>query len=166
MRDMSHRCLLIACLVACAASPAQAQDPAPVDGPGSIQARLDASGIRYEIDPDGDFKIMYSWRKESRSQLVYVAGSAEPAGGMVVRQVFAPAARIDQDGLDAAVAAALLRDNGRRILGHWATNDTHLLYVIDVPDNIDAAGLETAISSAAEIADDKEIELTQGGDEF
>lgn len=170
MRAMSHQCLLVACLITAGMTPAMAQDselaPEPVDAAGSVQTRLEASGTRYEIDQDGDFKIVYSWRRESRSQLVFVAGHVEKVGGIAVRQIFAPVARLDDGRLAPDMATTLLRDNSSRILGHWATNDSHLIYVIDIPDDIDAAGLESAISIAAEIADDKEIELAEGEDEF
>lgn len=160
--------LLTACLAAMVALPAFAQDaPAATKAAyASVKARLDAGNVRYEIDEDGDYKVVYSYASEGRSQLVFVSGRTEQAGDLRIREVFAPAARIGAGGLDAATANALLRDNYSKILGHWALTDPHLFYVIQVPDSIDAAGLKTVMDLVAQVADDKEIELTQGKDEF
>jgi hypothetical protein len=145
------------------ALPARAVDAA---GDASVAERLQAREIAYEVDADGDFKITIGWRQEGRSQLVFVAGGTRGSGALSVRQVFAPAARVAGTGLDAELATQLLRDNNRTAHGYWALVDTHLFFVIDLPEPVDAEGLETAINLAAEIADDKEMELTGGKDEF
>jgi hypothetical protein len=158
--------LLPACLLLACSLPATAHEAVPASGDASVAAKLDARGISHEVDADGDYKVVYSWQKENRTQLVFIGGRAEQAGALRIREVFAPVARLGAQGMDAEVAATLLRDNRRKILGHWAADDAHLYYVIQVPDGIDAVGLETAIEFAAEIADDKEIELTGSKDEF
>ncbi len=158
--------LLPACLALACALPATAREAVPANGDASVAARLDARGISHEVDSDGDYKIVYSWDKENRTQLVFIGGRTEQAGDLRIREVFAPVARVGAHGLDPELADALLRDNRRKILGHWAVDDAHLYYVIQLADGIDAVGLETAIEFAAGIADDKEIELTGGKDEF
>ncbi|GAA4865665.1 YbjN domain-containing protein [Luteimonas vadosa] len=166
MRATFQCFLLGACLASAVGGPAKAQVAAAAAPPGSVEARLQSRDFRYEVDEDGDFKIVLSWQKEARSQLVYVAGKADQAGDLAIRQVFAPAASLEGAGLSPEALRALLRDNARRALGHWAINDSHLLYVINVPDDIDAQGLETAINVAAEAADGKELELTGDKDAF
>lgn len=168
MRHLLCTPLLTACLAATAALPAFAQDApaAATAAHASVKARLDASNLRYEIDEDGDYKMVYSYADEGRSQLVFVSGRTEQAGDLHIREVFAPVAKVGAEGLDAATANALLRDNYSKILGHWALTDPHLFYVIQVPDSIDAAGLKKVMDIVAQVADDKEIELTQGKDEF
>jgi hypothetical protein len=166
MHALIRYSLLPACLAASCVLPAWSGEPATTEADPSVAARLAARDIGYEVDADGDYKIVYSWSKEDRSQLVFVGGRTEAAGNLRIREVFAPVARIGADGLAPDVAAGLLRDNSRKILGHWATSDAHLLYVVQVPDDIDAPGLQTVIDFAAEIADDKEMELTDGRDEF
>lgn len=136
--------------------------PAPQpDDP--VAARLAARGIDYEIDRDGDYRVVYSWAREERSQLVFVSGRAEEIAGQRIRQVFSPAARLTGD-LDAAAANGLLRDSQTRKLGAWEVSGDILYYVIKLPEASDAALLELAMSAAAEIADDKELELTGGQD--
>lgn len=162
MRHPLRTPLLTACLASMVALPAFARDTADT----SVKARLDASNLRYEVDGSGDYKMIYSYADEGRSQLLFVSGRTEQAGDLRIREVFAPVAKVGAGGLDVATANALLRDNYSKILGHWALADPHLFYVIQVPDSIDAAGLKKVMDIVAQVADDKEIELTQGKDEF
>jgi len=57
----------------------------------SVQTRLDARGVKYEVDADGDYKVTYSYKSEGRTQLVFVSGKTESVGGVEVRAVVAPA---------------------------------------------------------------------------
>ena len=68
--------------------------PATHAADASVEARLDARGVKYVVDDDGDYKVTYNYEAEGRSQLVFVSGSTESVGGFKVREVFAPAARI------------------------------------------------------------------------
>ena len=132
----------------------------------SVAARLAERDIRSEVDEDGDYKITYAWQEEDRSQLVFVAGRTNEVAGHVIREVFAPAARVPEDGLAPELANRLLRDSQDKILGSWEVAGQVLFYVVKLPDDADAALLKTALDIAAETADDMEIELTDGKDEF
>ncbi|WP_449301605.1 hypothetical protein [Pseudoxanthomonas mexicana] len=72
------------CTAAAVAAPATAAD-------ASVEARLKARGIQYEIDADGDYKATYSYDKENRTQLVFVSGGTEQISGLSIREVFSPA---------------------------------------------------------------------------
>ena len=98
---LSLPALAAAGLVLATAAPAAAKD-------ASVEKRLDARGTKYEIDDDGDYKIVISWEKESRSQIVFVSGKTEEVAGLVIREVFAPAAIIDQHEVGGKEALALL----------------------------------------------------------
>ncbi|MCD9030401.1 hypothetical protein LDO32_01455 [Luteimonas sp. Y-2-2-4F] len=152
-------------LLALLCAPALAQEaPAPAPPAGDpVAVRLAERGIEYDIDQDGDYRVVYSWAREERSQLVFVSGRAEEVAGQRIRMVFSPAARLDGD-LDGAVANGLLRDNQTRKLGAWEISGDVLYYVVKLPEDADAAMLELAMSAAAEIADDKELEMTGGQD--
>ncbi|MGI8560516.1 MAG: hypothetical protein ACR2J7_03580 [Luteimonas sp.] len=50
-----------------------------------MAARLDARGIGYEVNAEGDGRIAYSWRAEDRPQLVFVGGRTEAAGNLRIR---------------------------------------------------------------------------------
>ncbi len=126
----------------------------------SVQTRLDARGVKYEVDEDGDYKVTYNYQKEGRTQLVFVSGRTERVGGFIVREVFAPAGRVEQDGITGAKALELMRESRQNKLGSWELAGDVLYYVIKLPDSVDATTLESAMDIAAETADDKEIELS------
>lgn len=140
-------------------APARAEDT-------SVADRLKARGIEYEVDDDGDYKVVYEYSKEDRTQLVFVSGGTETVRDLTVREVFAPAARIEADGIDGARALELLRDSSMNKLGSWEIRGDALYFVIKLFDEASAAELEKAMDIAAEVADDKEIELTGGRDDL
>lgn len=157
---MKHRIALMfaAALAALPALPAVADS--------SVASRLDARGMRYEIDGDGDYKVVYNYAEEGRTQLAFVSGRTEDIAGFRIREVFAPAARLDQDGIDGARALALLQDSREQKLGAWEVAGDVLYFVIKLPDSVDAAALEAAIDIVAQVADDKEIEFSGDRDEL
>jgi hypothetical protein len=140
-------------------SSAQAADP-------SVKSRLDARGVKYDVDDDGDFKVTYSYSKEKRSQLVFVSGDTESVGGFEIREVFSPAGRVGKDGIDGKKALELLAESRKNKLGGWELSGDVLYFVIKVPDNVDAAQLESAMDIAAETADDMEIKLSGDRDDL
>jgi hypothetical protein len=141
------------------AVPAAAKD-------ASVEKRLDANGTKYEIDEDGDYKIVISWSKEERSQIVFVSGKTEEVGGLVIREVFAPAAFVDKDGVTGTKALALLEAAGQTKLGSWEIRGGVVYFVAKVLDDISAERLDSVIAIVSETADDKEIELTGGKDDL
>jgi len=126
----------------------------------SVQTRLDARGIKYEVDADGDYKVTYSYKSEGRTQLVFVSGRTESVGGFKVREVFAPAAK---DGITGAKAIELMGESRSNKLGSWELQGDILYFVIKLPDSVNATELESAMDIAAQTADNMEIELS--GDE-
>ncbi len=126
----------------------------------SVQARLDARGIKYEVDADGDYKVTYNFSNEGRTQLVFVSGSTQSVGGFLVREVFAPAARADHDLIDGARALELLRDSRRKKLGGWELHGEVLYFVVKIPDSVGGAELESAMDIAASVADEMEKEIS------
>ncbi len=137
-----------------------ALSPAASAADASVETRLDARGVKYEVDADGDYKVTYSYKSEGRTQLVFVSGRTESVAGFKVREVFAPA---DKDGITGAKAIELMGESRKNKLGSWELQGDVLYFVIKLPDSVDAAQLESAMDIAAQTADDMEIELS--GDE-
>lgn len=134
--------------------------PALALADASVKTRLDARGIQYEVDADGDYKVTYSYKAEGRTQLVFVSGSTESVGGFKVREVFAPAAK---DGISGSKAIELMGESRTNKIGSWELQGDVLYFVIKLPDSVDATELESAMDIAAQTADNMEIELS--GDE-
>lgn len=154
--------LPLASLAAAAAPPLPVGlvPPAPVASDATGGARLDARGVRYERDEDGDYRVVFAWQEEQRSQVAFVAGRAHAFGDGAVREVFSPAARVPEGGFDAERAGMLLRDSQTNILGAWEIAGDVLFYVIKLHDDADGARLEEALEAAAQLADDMEQRLT------
>lgn len=152
MRHATAAALLLSLPCGAAALPAFAD--------ASVEARLTARGVQHERDADGDYKVLYRYAAEERTQLVFVSGGTETVDGFAVREVFSPAGRVSEDGIDGAKALTLLAESGNNKLGGWELHGDLLYFVIKLPDSIDAAELETALDIAAQTADDMEIELS------
>lgn len=126
----------------------------------SVKTRLEARGIKYELDGDGDFKVTYNYSKEGRSQLVFVSGKTDTVAGFKVREIFSPSARIQKDGINGAKALELLIESRSNKLGSWEIGGDVLYFVIKVPDNLSAAQLISMMDIASETADDMELEIS------
>lgn len=76
-------------------APAAVEPGPPPNAPqaDAVPVLLAEAGIGYEIDQDGDYRIVYAWEREGRSQLVYVSGHTEEVAGRRIREVFSPAAQ-------------------------------------------------------------------------
>lgn len=151
--------LAIAAVLAVAAPVANATDPA-------LDAMLKAADIPFEVDEDGDYKIVYDWSKEKRSQLVYVSGTPEVLDGVTLYEIFSPAKVLDDAAIDAALARRLLGENAKYKFGAWELAGKNLYFTGMVPAGTTAAQFETLISVIAGIADDMELELTPGKDDL
>lgn len=130
----------------------------------SVKRRLEDRGVKYQVDADGDFKITYNYKSEGRTQLVFVSGATESVGGFLVREVFSPAARVDQDGINGAKALELLKESSNNKLGSWEIRGDALYFVIKLPDSINGGELESAMDIAGEIADNMEKEISGARD--
>lgn len=145
---------------------ASAFAPAAHAEDGSVKSRLDARGVKYTVDDDGDFKVTYSYSKEKRTQLVFVSGKTESVGGFSIREIFSPAARVGKDGVNGAKALELMAESRKNKLGGWELSGDVLYFVIKLPDNMDAAQMESAMDIAAETADDMEIKFSGDRDDL
>ena len=156
---MRHTRLAIAAFLALATPGANAADPA-------LEALLKAANIPFEVDGDGDYKIVYDWSKEKRSQLVYVAGTAEELSGVKLYKIFSPAKVMDEAGIDPALAKRLLGENSQYKFGAWEVAGKTLYFRGNVQAGMPAAQFETLVSVIAGTADDMELELTPGKDDL
>jgi hypothetical protein len=131
----------------------------------AIEALLKQADTPYEIDKDGDYKIVIEWSKENRSQLVYVGGTPETFADMRIYDVFAPALAVEGDGLPQADANKLLKAGGNLKLGAWELRGDGAYFVAKVPaGNMTAEQFDKVLSLVAETADDFELEHSPSDD--
>lgn len=136
---------------------------APVSANGkdaSVEKRLDQIGMKYEIDPDGDYKTTISFAKEKRTQMVFVSGVTETVKGLTIRKIFSPAGVIATDGINGAKALELLSDSRVKKLGAWEIEGANLYYVVKIPEPLTSDQMQAVMLLAASLADDMEVELS------
>lgn len=151
--------VLALALAGAAATPSIAADP------GSIGAMLDQQKIKYEVDKDKDYKIIYEFTDQKRTQIVYISGATEDYQGMKIRSIFAPAARIDKDRIDTQFKA-LLEHNGKSKIGAWEIDGDVLFFSARFVEPVTAEQLAALLNLVASVADDKEIEVSGDRDEL
>lgn len=156
---MRHAPVFVAALLAVSAPAAHAADPA-------LDALLKAAQIPFEVDEDGDYKIVYDWSTEKRSQLVYVSGTIEELSGVRLYEVFSPALVADGEGIDPALAKRLLGENARFKFGAWEASGNTLYFGGKIAAGTSAAQFETLVAVIAGTADDMELELAPGKDDL
>ncbi|HET6397363.1 MAG TPA: hypothetical protein VFF91_11040 [Pseudoxanthomonas sp.] len=164
------RLLLAALLGALAlpAFPAPAAEPAakPQPDPG-LAPKLKEIGYEYEIDDDGDYKLVLGVEGE-RTQLVFVRSAVEAYGSHRVREIWSPAYAAPEDAFPAAVANRLLEASSDLKLGSWIKQGRYAVLVVKLDAEASPLALEDAIEAAALGADRMEASLAEdpAADEF
>lgn len=152
-------CLLGALLVL--AAPATAQDR-------TVAAALDREGITYEVDGDGDYKIIWGFTDDDRTQLVFVTSATESVDLLAVREVLAPVA-ISPKPFDLATLTTLMRANSELKLGAYrlvqGDGSQGIWFAVHLPASANDSQLRSAIELVAAVADLREKELT-GKDDY
>ena len=137
---------------------AHAADPA-------LEAKLKEAKLEYVID--GDYKIIYEWSQDQRSQVVFISGQPEELEGVRLYSVFSPAKVLDEgEALDPALAARLLGENSTYKFGAWELAGRNLFFAGDIPSAASAADIATLVATLAGTADDLEIEISPGEDAY
>lgn len=132
----------------------------------SIKAQLEALDYKYEIDEDGDFKLVFEIGDEGRSQIVYVLSQVENYGELEVREIWSPAYTSPTEQFPAMIANRLLEASNQAKLGGWVKQGKNAVFVIKIPADASKEVLDDATTAAMELADEMENELTPGQDEL
>lgn len=143
------------------AGSALADTPAP---DASAGAALDALGYTYEVDEDGDYRMVFDV-EDDRTQLVFVRSVVETYGSHRIREIWSPAYTAEGDALPADVANRLLADSQDSKLGGWVTQGGTAMFVVKLDAQAGGEQLSDAIDAAVRTADAMEAELT-GKDAF
>jgi hypothetical protein len=167
---MKRLLLSLGCIL-CSAALAQAQTVGGRKaGDPRVKALLDQIGYKYEINADGDYKLIPVATENGRSQLAYVISKTQQYSTLEIREVMSPAF-LSTGPLSAAVANRLLRENSEVKFGAWRV-ELHnngqkylALFAVQINANSDAETLRLAIKSVLLVADRMEKELT-GTDDY
>lgn len=157
---MNTKMTLAACCLLMAAGAPGAARAGNADA--SVGKKLDALGLKYEVDADGDYKLLFEV-ENGRSQIVWVRSPVETLGNMRIREVLSiagksPKPRNDEEVASAAVVAtAALLDASKKKLGGWVlkgTDDTQAFYyVAQIPADASGDDLKSVVVSVAKSTD-------------
>lgn len=157
---MNTKTMLAACCLLMAAGAPGAARAGNADA--SVGKKLDALGLKYEVDADGDYKLLFEV-ENGRSQIVWVRSPVETLGNMRIREVLSiagksPKPRNDEEVASAAVVAtAALLDASKKKLGGWVlkgTDDTQAFYyVAQIPADASGDDLKSVVVSVAKSTD-------------
>ena len=126
---------------------------------GIVKAQLEAKGVKFEVDSDGDFKCVF--RLDSgRTQVVWVRSKVAEYGSVKVREIWSPGFRADTDDFPAIVANQLLTNSNTVKLGGWVKQGKNAVFVVKIPGDASADQLVNGITAAVESADALELALT------
>jgi len=142
------------------ATPALAADPDPI-----VRAQLESRDIKFDVDADGDFKMIFPVGKTGRTQLVFVRTATTQIGGIKLREIWSPAYRAPDDEFPCDVANKLLLASQDYKLGGWVRQGPHAVFVVKLAAESPVDELFTALRAAIESADAMERQLT-GRDDF
>jgi len=145
--------LLLLCTTS--AMPAQAADADP-----AIAKQLKELGYEYQVDEDGDYKVlMATGDNDERSQIVDIRSHVETYGNHRVRELWSYAYQSPADALPAVVANRILEASNALIIGSWVKQGRSAVYVAKIGAAASTGELEDAIAAAAVSADAMELEL-------
>jgi hypothetical protein len=130
-----------------------------------VKAQLDSKGIKYKIDKDGDFEIVYK-TVGSRTQVAWVRSTVNTYGSLKIREIWSPGYKSDSNDFPVSIANKLLNKNYLATLGAWEAQGDMAVFVVKIPADASADQLVDAVESAVDSADEVEKELTGDKDEY
>jgi hypothetical protein len=160
------RVSLLFSLLLFAAAPVLAQnDTTASSGDPRVRAMLDELGYQYEVDADGDFRAVFEFEGEKRSQVVYVNSSTSEYDSLEIREIWSPA--VESKGpLAPKVANRLLTASFDAPLGAWqvlkqASGKYLAVFAVKLGADADAPTLRKAMKAVLSHADEMEKELSK-----
>ena len=156
---MKAASIALACLLLAAVNTAGA---AKGTADAGVAKKLDALGLKYDVDGDGDYKLLFEI-DGGRSQIVWVRSPVETLGGMRIREILSISGKSPRPSGDegittaaTAATAALLASN-RQKLGGWvlkgSDDNQAFYYVAQIPADLGADDLGVVVRSIAKDAD-------------
>ena len=137
-------------------APAFAQIGAEPEYDEEVKQKLDSEGWNYEIDGDGDFKMIISFEEENRSQLVYVISNTH-GDDIEIREIWAPVYKNEGGtSIPGDIAAWALESSWDLIIGSLASNGDTVYLVAKIDAHAPAPVLSDIIRTVAASADELE----------
>lgn len=143
--------------------------PVEASGDRRVAAALEEIGVRYQVDPDGDFALVLPV-SEGRTQLLFVNSATQVEDGVEVREVWSPAFQVPGGALPAEIhelAGSLMTGSRWGEMGSWHEvpmgQSSFAVFSVQTPADCTPEELQEALSCVSTLADAMELSLT-GGD--
>ncbi len=138
------------------------------DGDPRIADALDALKIKYTIDRDGDFRMVFEL-SDGRSQIGFIKSRTYNFAGVELREIFSAGLR-SEGPFDSRTCNLLLKENARVKIGAWQvqsnSEDEHMaLFSVAVAAELSAEELLAVLMAVLKTADEMEQRL-DGRDDF
>ena len=132
-------------------------------GDTRIKKLLDTLELKYSINSDGDFKLVFEM-ENGRSQQVFINSNTDEIDDFEVREVWS-VAYLSQGYLDIDTANTLLMENSQYKVGSWSLidseNNTYLVtFSIKLAADCDPNSLLQSLTMVTAVADEMEKKLT------
>ena len=134
-----------------------------------VKTLLDETDLKYEIDKDGDFKLLFEY-DDGRSHIVFVNSGTESYQGMEIREVWAVGYVPPEDGdkVESKICENLIRANATSKIGAWQVQkmgDKEVaVFRAMIPAASDQQTLTDTLKLVGISADEKESELLKSDD--
>lgn len=137
-------------------------------GDPRVVRALESTGLKFEIDEDGDFKILVEF-KDGRSQLGFINSSTERYGSLEIREIWSTAA-VGKGSLSEDMANLLLIKNNQVKFRVWRLRETQggkiaVIFAAHVSADTDGESLRSVVELVFGEADALE-EKVNGDDDF
>lgn len=137
--------------------------PAPASRDGFWQ-KLDRIGWKYDMLENGNYRVTFNVGGTKRTQLFYISGGTQDYDCLVIREFFAPAAKVSAS-VNGARALELMAESHTKKMGSWEIHGDTLMYTAKVSDAIDGEELRSLMNIIVNTADEAELKLT-GADAY
>ncbi len=131
-----------------------------------VEKALKKLGLKYEVDKDGDFKLVFSV-EDDRTQVVFINSTTETLGKMEIREIWSPTAKFSSTP-PPALSLALLEKNSTFKIGSYQYKKSgstyYLVFSVHLSAEAPAEELGSIVAAVAKTADATEKEIMESDD--
>ena len=131
-----------------------------------IKNQLDEMDLNYEINEDGNFKIIRKY-DNGRTQLGMISSKTNTFHNVEVREIVSQAYRNSKGNtIPKSIANKLLEDASSKIMGAWVRFEGTAVFVTRIDARASENTLLSALLITLKVADEMEEELSGDEDQF
>lgn len=136
----------------------------PGGGDPRVRSALDEAGLRYVLDADEDFQLLFQLG-EGRSQVVFINSTTEKVAPFEVREVWT-GAYLAKTALPKKVANLLLLDSFNQKVGAWAlwpdrSGKVMAVFTVKIDADTPPEALASAVQAVMVVGDAMERRLSE-----